>query len=149
MQNDRYVVIKLITGEEILSHLVHEDDYEIRVLFPMLTRLVNTMTLNGAKENIVLSPYTYFAADDEFTFQKQHLVFLKDMDPRHEIDYNTAIDEFIALSAATAPEYDPEELKKLTDKLQNMFKDRLTKDETFEDIEELPSIRIDSSKIIH
>lgn len=149
MQNDRYVVIKLITGEEILSHLVHEDDYEIRVLFPMLTRLVNTMTLNGAKENIVLSPYTYFSADDEFTFQKQHLVFLKDMDPKHESDYNTAIDEFIALSAAKVPDYDPDELKKLTDKLQNLFKDRLNSDDNFDDIEELPSIRVDSSKTIH
>lgn len=145
MQNDRYVVIKLITGEEILSHLVHEDDYEIRVLFPMLTRLVNTMTTNGAKENIVLSPYTYFSADDEFTFQKQHLIFLKDMDPKHEVDYNTAIDEFIALSAAKAQPYDPDELKKLTEKLQNLFKDNLIDD----DIEELPSIRVDSSKTIH
>jgi hypothetical protein len=145
MQNDRYVVIKLITGEEILCHLVHEDDYEIRVLFPMLTRLVNTMTLNGAKENIVLSPYTYFSADDEFTFQKQHLIFLKDMDPKHEVDYNTAIDEFIALSAAKAQPYDPDELKKLTEKLQNLFKDNLIDDE----IEELPSIRVDSSKTIH
>lgn len=145
MQNDRYVVIKLITGEEILSHLVHEDDYEIRVLFPMLTRLVNTMTANGAKENIVLSPYTYFSSDDEFTFQKQHLIFLKDMDPKHEVDYNTAIDEFIALSAAKAQPYDPDELKKLTEKLQNLFKDNLIDD----DIEELPSIRVDSSKTIH
>jgi hypothetical protein len=71
------------------------------------------------------------------------------MDPKHEIDYNTAIDEFIALSAAKAQPYDPDELKNLTEKLQNMFKDRLNKEETFEDIEELPSIRIDSSKTIH
>ena len=149
MQNDRYVVMKLISGEEILSHLVYEDDYEVRVLFPMATRTVARITARGETENIVLSPYTYFSADDEFTFQKQHLIFLKDMDPKHEIDYNTAIDEFIALSAAKAQPYDPDELKNLTEKLQNMFKDRLNKEETFEDIEELPSIRIDSSKTIH
>lgn len=149
MQNDRYIVMKLITGEEIISHLVHEDDYEIRVLFPMLTRLVNTMTSNGVKENIVLSPYTYFSADDEFTFQRQHLIFLKDLDPKHETDYNTAIDEFIALSAEQAPSYDPDELKKLTEKLQNLFRDRLNNEDNFDDIEELPSIRVDSSKTIH
>jgi len=149
MQADSYIVMKLITGEEIISHLVHEDDYEIRVLFPMLTRLINTATALGVKENIVLSPYTYFSADDEFTFQKQHLIFLKDLDPRHEADYNTAIDEFIAISTQQAPTYDPDELKKLTDKLQSMFRDRLSDENSFEDIEELPSIRVDSSKTIH
>ena len=149
MQNDRYVVMKLISGEEILSHLVYEDDYEVRVLFPMTTRTIARHTTHGETENIVLSPYTYFSADDEFTFQKQHLIFLKDMDPKHEIDYNTAIDEFIAMTAAKAQPYDPDELKNLTEKLQNMFKDRLPKEENYEDIDELPSIRIDSSKTIH
>jgi hypothetical protein len=71
------------------------------------------------------------------------------MDPKHEIDYNTAIDEFIAMTAAKAQPYDPDELKNLTEKLQNMFKDRLPKEDNFDDIEELPSIRIDSSKTIH
>jgi hypothetical protein len=30
-----------------------------------------------------------------------------------------------------------------------LFKDRLPKEDNFDDIEELPSIRIDSSKTIH
>lgn len=146
MQGDRYITMKLVSGEEIVSHLVHEDDYEIRVLFPMIVKLVPRMTSVGPVEQLVLAPYTYMSADDEFTFNKHQIIVLKDLDPNREDDYNRAIDDFIETTSAMKKPHDPEEVKKLTDKLQKMFGDYLSSDE---DLEELPSITVDSSKTIH
>ena len=40
---DRYVVIKLISGEELIGTLVKEDDYDIKIQFPMMVKKVNRL----------------------------------------------------------------------------------------------------------
>jgi hypothetical protein len=143
MHNDRYIVMKLITSEELVAHLVNEDDYQINVLFPMIVRHISRMTSHGPAESIVMAPYTYFAKDDEYTFQKSQIVFIKDLDPKYEAEYNHAIDDFISVSCKNPEPVDAQEMQELTEKLQAMFKDRMFEEEEF------PSIQIDSPKVIH
>jgi hypothetical protein len=140
---DRYVVMKLISGEEVLGTLVKEDDYELKIQFPMVVKHLTRVMGGYPTESIVLGAYSHFCADDEFTFHKQHVVVLKDMNPRYIDEYHRSVDDF--LGHVTPPEpYNPEELKQLTEKLQNMFRDRIDGDE------DLPeSIHIDGSKTIH
>jgi hypothetical protein len=144
MDGDRYIVVKLVSGEEVIAHLIGEDDYEIRVLFPMIVRHTPRMTPHGPGESISMSPYTYFSAEDEYTFHKNQIIFLKDLDAKYEDEYNRAIDDFVG-SHSPAP-YNPEEMKELAEKLQTMFKDRI---QTEEEIDDLPLIHIDISKTIH
>jgi hypothetical protein len=143
MQGDRYIVLKLVSGEEIIAHLIGEDDYEIKILFPMIVRHVPRMTPHGPGESISMSPYTYFSAEDEYTFHKNQIIFIKDLDARYEAEYNRAIDDFVG--SHTPQPYNPEELQELTDKLQTMFKDKLKE----EDIDDLPFITVDIPKTIH
>jgi len=143
MIGDRYIVMKLVTGEELVTHLIKEDDYEISVLFPMIVKHVPRMTSHGPAESVVLSPYTYFAGDDEYTFQKNQIIFIKNLDPKYEAEYNRAIDDFIAMNAQVPEPYNPNEMQELADKQQAMFKDRM------EEFEEFPSIQVESSKTIH
>ena len=35
---EKYVVIKLTSSEEVLGTLVKEDDYEVKIQFPMLVK---------------------------------------------------------------------------------------------------------------
>ena len=145
MPGDKYIVMKLATGEEVVAHMIKEDDYEICVLFPMIVKQIQRVGPMGrAFEQIVLSPYTYFAADDEYTFHKHQIIFVKDLDPKYEAEYNHAIDDFVGLNAQTPIQNNPEEMRDLAEKLQNLFR----RDEDFEELPE--SILIpDTSKTIH
>jgi hypothetical protein len=145
MQNDRYIVFKLISAEELVAHCIHEDDYEIRVLFPMAVRRVARH--GGMAESIVLSPYTYFSAEDEYTFQKSQIIFIKDMDQKYEAEYNRSIDDFVGSSQESPAPYNPDELQQLTEKLQNMFRDKVKTDEDL--LDELPMVTVEISKTIH
>jgi hypothetical protein len=146
MLGDKYIVMKLATGEEVVCHMIHEDDYEIKVLFPMIVKHVQRIgPLGRAFEQIMLSPYTYFAADDEYIFHKHQIVFIKDLDPKYETEYNRAIDDFIGMNTeAPPPPYNPEEIQQLTEKLQNMFR----RDEFEEELPEAMMIP-DTPKTIH
>lgn len=142
---DRYVVLKLVSGEEILTQLITEDDYEVRCMFPMAVKHVPRSIHGQVMDSIVLGAWTHFSASDEYTFTKQHVLFIQDMDPRYIDEYHKSVDDFLG-HATTFPQeaYNPNEMKELAEKLQNMFRR-----EEFE--EELPDVMVipDTSKLIH
>jgi hypothetical protein len=143
MNEEKYLVFKLVTGEEIVAQLINESDHEIHVMFPMVVKHM-ARNLNGRMvESIVLGPYTHFSADDEFVFNKHQTIFQKELDSRYLNEYNNAVEDFVN-GANHVPEPNPEELQELTEKLSNLFRDRLDLEE--EDV----SITVpDTSKLIH
>jgi len=141
---DRYVVIKLISGEELLGTLVKEDDYDIKIQFPMVVKHVSRIMSGYPVESIVLGTYSHFCADDEFVFHKQHIVVLKDMDPRYVDEYHRSVDDFIGANTPPPEAYDPNELQQLSNKLKNMFRDNID-----EDYPETISLNIDGNKTLH
>jgi hypothetical protein len=143
---DRYVVIKLISGEEIIGTLVKEDDYDIKLQFPMMVKKVNRLLGDIPVESIVLGTYSHFCADDEFTFNKQHIIILKDMDPRYIDEYHRSVDDFIGASSPEPEAYNPNEVQQLTDKLKSMFRDKLNENE---DYPEIISLNVNGTKTIH
>jgi len=143
---DRYVVIKLISGEELIGTLVKEDDYDIKIQFPMMVKKVNRLLGDMPVESIVLGTYSHFCADDEFTFNKQHIIVLKEMDPRYIEEYHRSVDDFIGASSPEPETYNPNEVQQLTDKLKSMFRDQLSEDEEYP---ETLSLNINSNKTLH
>jgi len=147
MHLDRYIVFKLVSSEELVAHCIGEDDYQISVLFPMIVKRFPLRSPTGQlAESITLQPYTYFAVDDEYAFQKYQIIFIKDLDSRYEAEYNRAIDDFVGMTAENPLAYDPNELQDLTDKLQRMFRDKISESD---DIEDLPPIHLDGTKTLH
>jgi len=143
---DRYVVLKLISGEEILGTLVKEDDYELKIQFPMLVRKVPRHMGGIPVESIVLATYSHFCADDEFTFNRQHILVLKDMDPRYVDEYHRSVDDFIGATEPSPEAYNPNELQDLSDKLKNMFRDKIEEEDDYPDV---ISLNIDGNKTLH
>jgi hypothetical protein len=139
---DKHIVVKLISGEELVCTYLNEDDYQLNVLFPMIVKHIPRAYEGRLMESISLAPYTYFASDDEFSFQKNQIIFIKEMNPMHLDSYNAAIDDFVG--AADAGPATVEELKQISDKLSNMFKDKV-KNEEFDD----SMLILDQSKLIH
>ena len=143
---DRYVVIKLISGEELIGTLVKEDDYDIKIQFPMMVKKVNRLLGDMPVESIVLGTYSHFCADDEFTFNKQHIIILKDMDPRYIDEYHRSVDDFIGASTPEPQAYNSNEVQQLTDKLKNLFREQLNEDEEYP---EIISLNINGNKTLH
>lgn len=141
---DRYVVLKLISGEEILTQIITEDDYEVRCMFPMAVKHVPRTIHGQVMDSIVLGAWTHFSASDEYTFTKHHVLFIQDMDPRYIEEYHRSVDDYLGNIGATPQAYNPNEMKELADKLQNMFR----REETEEDLPEVMIIP-DTSKLIH
>lgn len=139
---DKHIVVKLISGDELVCTYLSEDDYQVNVLFPMVVKHIPRQFEGRLMESISLAPYTYFASDDEFSFQKNQIIFIKEMNPTHLESYNAAIEDFVG--TANASPVNVEELKELTDKLSNMFKDNV-KSEEFDD----SMLILDQSKLIH
>lgn len=139
---DRYVVIKLITGQELIAQLVKEDDYDIKVQFPMMVKHISR-NLNGFPvETLVLGTYSHFCSDDEFSFNKQHIIVLKDLDPRYIEEYHRAVDDFLG-QIKDGPAYNPNEMEELSKKLKEMFKDKFDEDEL------VSPISIEGNKTLH
>jgi hypothetical protein len=143
---DRYVVIKLTSGEEVLGTLVKEDDHELKIQFPMVVKHVQRILGGMPVESIVLGAFSHFCADDEFTFSKQHVIILKDMDPRYIDEYHHSVDDFIGASTPSPQAYNPNEVQELTDKLKNLFRDKFEETDDYPDV---ISLNIEGNKTLH
>jgi hypothetical protein len=115
-------------------------------MFPMLVkhlpRIVNGMPV----DSLMLGPLTHFAGDDDFTFSKHQLIFYKEMDHRYISEYHRSVDEFCQAQSDLGPmPADVEELERITQNLKKMFKEEVNEEE----IDSLPSIHVDTSKLIH
>ena len=121
--HDGYVVLKLISGEEIVAAVVDETSDEITVMMPMVVRYVPKMMGVKVVESVLLAPYSQFVDDDVYTFDKHNLLYLKNMDQRFIPNYEDAVDLHITppeQSQSRTP-VDDQALKETLEKLQNVF----------------------------
>lgn len=130
---DRYVVLKLVSSEEVVATQIEENDYEVKVLFPMLVKYLPKLIDGKLMETITLAPLTHFAADDQFDFQKNQIIFLKDLSERHVNSYKLAVDDFVANSVIDEPQ-SVEDLKATLDRLAETFSDQIQNIKSEEDI---------------
>jgi LysM repeat protein len=147
MNSPQYAVLKLINGDELLCTFVGEDETHILVLFPMLVKAIPKLKEGRVLEAISLAPYTHFAADDEYTFAKSQVVFIKNLSERYYDTYKVAVEDFLTGIDPTGPTT-AEELKDALNQLGNIFGDQVSYEDN--QTEETDSIFIDdNSKSIH
>lgn len=73
--NEFYVVVRLTTGEQIMSALQQEDDNYIQLLHPMLVRTIPNF--ETGKEHITASPFCAFTEEESFVLDKKNILFIK------------------------------------------------------------------------
>lgn len=76
---DDYVVMKLITGEQIIAVKRAETKDYVTIEYPMLIKGYAFQNGKEIGEHVTASPYCKFTEDKVFTFDKQHVVFSKKM----------------------------------------------------------------------
>lgn len=119
---DKLITIKLISGEEIICTYIQETEYEVSIMFPMLVKSSIGLNRSGKlMESMSLAPYSYFTADDEYTFNKHHIVFSKDLNPNFIDLYNQTVDEFINANTNNFKQPTVDDMKDTLDKIQEVF----------------------------
>ena len=93
MLNDSeyYVIIKLISGEQLMAVLEAEDALYVKLLSPMNIRTVVDTSLG--KEQITAVPLCAFTSDKNFLIEKKNVLFIKRLDPIFISHYQRIVEE--------------------------------------------------------
>lgn len=77
--DEHYVVVKLITGEQLMAILEYESDENIELVYPMLIRLFPILQGDKPHEHVTATPYSQFADSAHITINKRNIVFLENL----------------------------------------------------------------------
>lgn len=85
-----YVVLKLISGEQLIASLLNETSEGIVVLDPIVVRMHAIVRDGTNVEQAVTSRFCQFGEDNVFAFHYRNLIYRKKLDP-DMIPYYTRI----------------------------------------------------------
>jgi len=73
--NDLFVIIKLVNGEQLMAVLVSEDEDYVELKSPMSIKMIPI--IEERKEHITAHPFCQFSDDNIFVVSKTNLLFIK------------------------------------------------------------------------
>jgi DNA-directed RNA polymerase subunit H (RpoH/RPB5) len=77
--NEHYVIVKFVSGEQVMAVLEAETADQIKILNPMLIRLFPVMEGNNGKEHVTATPYSKFSDDQSLVIDKSKILFIKNL----------------------------------------------------------------------
>ena len=75
------VVIKLISGEQLIGFMVEETKTGITIENPISIKVINVPTSNGIVEKTVTGPFCNMTDETLFDFEWEHIIFVKPVHP--------------------------------------------------------------------
>lgn len=75
--NELFVVLKLVSGEQVMAVLCSEDEDYIEIEFPMCIKTIAVLEQN--KEHITAAPLCQFSDDVNYVLDKKDVMFVKKM----------------------------------------------------------------------
>ena len=118
-----FVVVKFISGEQVLSALQQEDDTYIELLHPMVVKTIPNIATG--KEHVTAAPFCQFSRDDSYLIDKKNVMFIKSMHSTFVPHYMRIVEEHNDVSLQEPDE----ETKRKIEQLVEIFGDALD-DET-------------------
>ena len=79
MGNEHFVIIKLVSGEQVMAVLEKETDENIQISSPLLLRLFPVIGAESGQEHVTATPYCKFAEDSNLTLNKRNILFVKNL----------------------------------------------------------------------
>jgi hypothetical protein len=74
-EKDVYVVIKLVSGEQVMAILEEEDEHIVQLCHPMTIRTIPIV--GQGREHITAHPFCQFTDDKFFLIEKKNVIFIK------------------------------------------------------------------------
>lgn len=88
--NDLIVIVRLITGEELIAAITEDEDTFIELKFPMQVKSVPSIEDGNMKYETTIFPWCSFTDDRYFRLNKSHVMFHKKL-------HNSFIQQYIDL----------------------------------------------------
>lgn len=79
--NPPVVVVKLVSGEQLMGFLLDEGKDGIVIEMPIAIRNINITTDKGIIEKTVTSPFCNITDETVFEFEWEHIIFVKSLHP--------------------------------------------------------------------
>jgi hypothetical protein len=117
--DDTYVVLKLVTGEQIMAVKRNESPTSVTIEYPMLIKSFPFMNDGEIGEHVTAAPYCKFTEDKLFEFKKRDIVFEKKVHQYAIPFYVRLVNEY----EATIEELDehPSTVEELSDRVNNLM----------------------------
>jgi hypothetical protein len=122
---DLFVVLKLVSGEQVMAVLRSEDEMFIEIESPMCIRTIPV--IETQKEHITAHPLCQFTDDVKYTLDKKDVMFIKKMHYIFIPHYMRMVEEHEKL--AEVNESITEHSKDLKEKLQALKEHLLEREE--------------------
>ena len=122
------VIVRLTTGEQIMSALLNEDENYIQLLHPMVIRTVPNF--ESGREMVTVAPLCAFADDDTYILDKKNVLFIKRLGEKFVSHYLGVVKE---QSVKFTPREDLSHLEEFEDPLEAIDQLRGIADETEEE----------------
>ena len=91
--NEHFVIVKLVSGEQVMATLTSEDATTVELQYPMVIRMIPFVDGERAHEHVTAAPLCQFSDDKTFRIPKTNIMFVKKL---HEVlipHYNRIVDE--------------------------------------------------------
>ena len=93
MTKDRYVVVKLFSGETIIGTLEKDMIDRITIGFPIQIKTVPILKSGTVYEQTMTSEFCSLTSDPEFELNKNHIVFISSLKKDYSELYQRIIDQ--------------------------------------------------------
>jgi len=91
--NENFVIVKLVSGEQVMATLTSEDAETIELHYPMIIRMIPFIENDHTHEHVTAAPLCQFSEDKLYKISKTSVMFIKKL---HDIlipHYNRIVDE--------------------------------------------------------
>lgn len=90
--DDVCVVLKLITGEQLMAVFVGEDEKFVKIDYPITIR--TTIIPELGKETVTASAYCPFSETTSFVLEKSHIVYIKKLHKQFIANYRSFLKSY-------------------------------------------------------
>jgi hypothetical protein len=93
---ENFVLVKMISGEQVMAMLEYENDVEVKIKYPMLVRTIPSINPQTGKqtENITAAPWCQFVEERIFEIEKRNVLFMNKLHPLVIEQYMQMVDAF-------------------------------------------------------
>lgn len=75
--NEYFVIVKLVSGEQVMATLTDEDEGYVELHQPMVIRMVPFINNGKAHEHVTAAPLCQFSDDSYFRIPRSSIMFVK------------------------------------------------------------------------
>jgi hypothetical protein len=104
-----FVILKLTSGEQVMSALQDEDEQFVQLLHPMVVRTIPNF--QTGREQVTVAPLCAFSSDEEYIIDKRNVMYIKELSETYVSHYINVVKEHsqVKFTPRESIEHDSEE----------------------------------------